>query len=584
MSKHEIRLPKLLYKCILEFCLEICQGQETVSFYRYFIGVMSLVSKEWYSVVNNIVFKRIRLKEHVGDFNYLLSLQKRGIRIDRVTCYINLFTSPQEINDYKLLDMINMWIYNHNLQSIAKVSPNGDYRYILVNESPLSIMEYNNFDLNLMSVITHDSCIKTSNTFTDKSIKEINQNRTLKTLEIRFTQYLRSPNIHFQLTTLTRLTISGNRNIYFEEYCHLVRDNRMLEKLHINIQNFYRDADEGCEYLERFRIDSVFTEDFVKHPNLKSASFQITDRYYQGEKLLGLVKLLNENNCIQSLSFYIDTMEQLEMELDISRVLSDPKYYIRNSTIRKLNILESPMGIEEGLPPLHFIYQLWQCKSALTSLINRFYENISISRNTAPSIISHHCNLTNLQFEFNQQIPIISDIICKLKHLKSITIDYNSNDQIDHQPFLKTISKCHQLDHIAIYSRNNIGRMLFREIVEMQHPTLKSLGVYILNYDDVISQKVLKSICQNHTLTDLSITHHYIPPKPFTELFTILRQKPNLQSFSYQVSAIPKEQKEVYTKEFLDYYSCKSSTTIYPEKLVFADIDLWDLFKRSLII
>ncbi|KYQ99687.1 hydroxyacylglutathione hydrolase [Tieghemostelium lacteum] len=373
-------LPKILYKTIIKYLFDSyfqskLPGSDKEyklyndsSFIRYFSSTVSLVNKEWLSIINGMSFDIHLREDDKLSFSFCHHLLKRGVRISNIT---GIYLKDKQLSDSILLHFYNLW-------ENANGSVSVDYC------------------LQLNGSLMSDTMI-----YEEKTIFVTNVSPSIRNIEIYIT--IPSYDSFLRSNELSSLKISYNLSV--AEYSSILVLCNQLQAFKINVH-----VGGGDKSVSEF-----FIPELVNHKSLLDVSIVYP---YDGETLLSLVNYLNVNTIIQSLVFRIN--KKLIEKSMFPEIIEDSRYHIKNKTIKNLNVV-----YDDYKSYLTLLFQLWRCNSSLQKMTPQPQMNIQEIKETYEK---YHQSITTVSLVPDKRIELIL-LFTNLKSLQiycNVVNDYKS--------------------------------------------------------------------------------------------------------------------------------------------------------------
>ncbi|KYQ96846.1 hypothetical protein DLAC_04152 [Tieghemostelium lacteum] len=440
-------LSKLIYKIIVNevfgsYVSSVFKVKE-LYFYKYFIGLISLVSKEWYSIVNTtLVIPELSMysvnisEDNVSNLEYLHYLLKRGIRIEKFSIE-NLTSIILTQHNPILCEIVCMW---RDIWSIDKS--------LLDIDSKCGIANYLGNRIDLVRVIKFlldrslyiDCRAIIGGHLPDPLINEINQHQSNDFIKLEINgdifQYYQLPPFHsnyrqfspFQIrlnpTNLVSVKVV-NVSLYFEEYINFLSANPQLQNLNFQLSEPMINSPTKC----------VIVHQLIEHRSLLSV-------HISGHPCFDITRLCSYLNCNSILQKLYLQSTDTHSSID--------NFNIVNNTLKSLNIKYS-----------HHMSLFFSKPSGLESL-----ESYSVNYQ---NIRAYHPNLTSLSIEY-PDLNEINITIPLLKHLQTLKLNVTTSN-MKWDEFLQSVNQCTKLRNLEFS-----GSYSIKDISLIKgHPTLQNI-------------------------------------------------------------------------------------------------------------
>ncbi|KYQ96847.1 hypothetical protein DLAC_04153 [Tieghemostelium lacteum] len=577
-----LSLPNTIKNKIIQCLLNTFSTENSEHFYKYFFGLISLVSKDWYhSIVKSLVIKefyidnlQILIDKEITSIKYLHYLLKRGIVVE--TLKVGEFSNQNTKNhDGLLSDIITLWRDNMGISKSLLNLSTTENGTTLVNvlgfERDLFQFVSSEMSVRIFSFNTHDTIVKIGD-LSEIDITEINQNQNhYKKLSIKS---LRTMVNSILLEPRNLVSIKMHSIIYMQEYIYILLNNPVLLRLQLHCKFAKKDQPHILE-----NITTLLVPELIGHKSLEDVYLSaIGDNYIQ-ESLENLVAYLNGNSIAQKLTINIDN-DQLEM-IDLLDIEKMKNYRIGNSSLRELVLLNDNDFINS-------IFNLWVCESKLENLTNYSFETIPTS--LYPTIIQYHKNITTLQcITFpgkSTNVQSLCELIQHLDKVKRIKLNVSGKEisPMNCKPIIDAISSRKNLSSLTILETNlesNVNCTFSKLILSMpSHPSLKSLELHT----NELTDDLVDVICKSTMIQNLILFAG--PPLPIH--FRVLNNCKNLVSFKSLFNAKVKNE---YPRNYLDdeikQYYTTNKDAILPDKLIlgygkYSKGGLWNNYVKNL--
>ncbi|KYR00131.1 hypothetical protein DLAC_03283 [Tieghemostelium lacteum] len=578
-----------------EFSEPISTG--TTSFYKFLLARLSLISKDCLKIVKQLNFSRILVKSDVNLQNlfYLLQSGYKFSSIDIKELDSVFSKTPLELSPLiiKLLNETNRNIVGDEGVGQLQFDKNIAFNILENYETECVIIQHSNNNLKIqeklklylnsinsinnsisqLKVYASKDCVgfldfvPILNEFQVKSLSlYLNGEKNMKIFRKERIGYDQLP-LNTQ-STLTTLVIKSDNYIfskipmYIKDYINILKYNPLLETLILNASMVYENLENS--------IQTLIIDELVNHQSLKIA--EIYTHYHPGETHHDIIRLLNNNQCLQKLSIKGKYKDTRPPNID----------NISNCTMKEFSVFtESPRG--GGSNTQWQYYDQWITPSALTilNLIGTFHplapaDVISISN----SILQYHQNATQVLFD-STSMEVMDKLILGLPYLDTVCQHSQSPINLN---LLDAISKSN-LKRMSIHSVENSTEFLIG-LFNMNHHSLKTI-VFDINQTPKLNSLVTESLCNNRTIENLLFKVDNETDSDFQFYFDFLINKVNLKSLICVYDFIYKNiyplNKEFLVNQFKSYFKRNrgKDTMLYPDTLVFLTFDLWDIFNQS---
>ncbi|KYQ88936.1 hypothetical protein DLAC_10519 [Tieghemostelium lacteum] len=551
-------ISKILKKKIIQLVIDSFKDEKSISFYQYLIGTFSLVSKEFYQLLEQIEFNEI-LFDYTAEkqLEYIKYLINRGLRVNFLPSIIVLRQSVKTILPIipKLIEIFEIQYYNtHKTRKEIivgyDINKDNDYLYewvvallsnfyrdLEISVSSLSALDnYKNLNLELESSkrISKLCFCPTPHPTIDQVFKYM-ENYQLEKLSLQndnTTQYFLLKPLSPPLKYLKNLTIKTNQ-LSYNEYDSLLKYNQQLKTWSITVKKFYA--------VPRESVQSVLIDSLIHHPTLQKVSIRIpfNDSFEQ------LVKYLNTNSKVQSFKY-----PMVRFNIPLKKNTNDnDKYTIYNNTLEFI----------EGFAMFDAL-KWWGNKSNLQKL----------SCDTTQSVdLKNHLNLTDLDIYFEGNSQNIYDNISRLNLVQKLHLH---SPEVYLTPILNNMI---YLKELVIISKSSITIDNIHSIVASNHQSLTKLTLHIEN---IYVEKITTSLCSNSTILHLTINTN--EKSPFEQFIRLLYNKPNLKylEFNKLVKDNTPESSKIYS-EMSKYYK-NNVNALLPSNWKYYFTDSWLVYKN----
>ncbi|KYR00676.1 hypothetical protein DLAC_02715 [Tieghemostelium lacteum] len=536
---------------------------DTVSFYRYFIGTMSLVSKQWNNIVNHLKLDRIYNSKNISGFKFILNLLKRGISFEYI------YNGGK--NCKKLLKIeegvkcathtVNLWKKNMNFKdSIIVVNKNDKRSLVCILNAK---MNKRNIIANTPEYQTENMTV--CNQLSPVVIQDINKQNRYKDIIIFLLLWFNGDRDATSLLKPSNLStfVMVHPLIYMKEYENILTLNPQLTNLEIICERILHENDI------KKPVETMLLDNLIKHSSLKSVHLEIKKCHeiYKGESFEILAKFLNSNSTVEDLKFQLWNFRDSD-EFDDTDTIEDSiilpnlnNITVKNSTLKTIKNM-SKLASEYSLLPY------WASKSSIEVLKTDIFRQEWID-----SIIKFHHNLTSLNVKtitshhLNSILPSLSS----LKHLSltSIIVDDTSN-------LLNCFKYLNNLVTLSIFTSatEDNSELYVQLMIGLFELELKNL----INIELTYHPRIVQSISKNHSVFNLVIDINY-GNIDFNHLLNILK-KENLESLHY-INSCKDKYTEQMTNFSIKYYKDSFNNNIkclLPDKFTFGIYPAWDLY------
>ncbi|KYR01558.1 hypothetical protein DLAC_01551 [Tieghemostelium lacteum] len=580
-----MNIPVIIIRKIIQFNYNSYLIEKRISFYRYFIGTMSLVSKEWKnSVINRISFNYMEPID-MESYSYILLLLEKGFQFKQIKIlqgfsrvnivnYVNSnYQSVQKI--IKLFYYINSNNNNSN-SGISDIVVDGNES--VLNDENVELMSHllSNLNRNYLDVeygeqlknvteivnnqlqyrnIENDSYWSLRQVYPSplSEILTLVQKYNVQSVLILRASFLNSH--EFQFTPVSSLhSLRLYNTLKMKDYSTILEYCTSLTDIGLETDECIDDNSQ--------RVNTMFIDLLVNHPSLTRVSI-VTDSIGESEQTI--VNYLNSNPRVLDLTYS-------------SHFLRTPANQpILNNTLQKIydeNVRELP-------------YSLWACQSAITNIL------VDLNDGTLnQSILNYHRNIRHIQTSIRttEDVEKLSEIIKRQNQLYELTIfdavlifdetgennnQVSDNPNIDYSSLISAMAECNTLKKLCLHDP---VENIFNGALQLPNITNWSINMNI----NAFTTQSLNLIQSNQNIKNISI----IIGKNFEnliEVFTVLTQKTTLESIYLGLYSITNDLKEKIKNFFIEYFQ-QENPFMLPDKLkVVIPSEPWDLWKTYLI-
>ncbi|KYQ94392.1 hypothetical protein DLAC_04690 [Tieghemostelium lacteum] len=560
-----IALPKIIIKQIINEYWFIDRDQKSCNYYRYKILQLSLVSKDWLSIVktstlydielkrdtqvdwllnHKLHFSNINARKVVEDyeqeidfsnsesFSQDIVLTKLDVMIDNCIKIVELVNRDLSIEDHKQFKVTDRNEVHHNLK-----------HFIRLLENQLFLDVGWNLD-------------KVDRFF--KLYLEYNQSHSLNTLELHI-----NSNLTTEFWDLLNKYQVTRINMFINLYVGQFVPGPLLKHVTFNgimTQVYYEILLLNCKSMEYLRLDhknpwsldipliDLIHSLLMTHQSLKTfiSTGEISINYQK------FITYLNMNNTIE----YIDvkpTLSDFDITVDINS-----QDRINNSSLRKL-ICKSPIAALWDFPSKLQCIGIYKCNIKYIDLSQHLHlESLSVSCKLDVDILCHIVGLNNPN----------------LRKLELIDEDRKLHSIIRFKPLLKAFKLNTRIEHLTF---NFKIEGFIESLIKLNHPTIKYLKAVVISMDFV------KALSENTSLEHVEIEAAEYKDtegkRDFNNFFTVIMKNQTLLSYKYHYSLSLYLRYTNIEQQLMTKYYQTHPNPISPSKIQFGDTwvpDLWD--------
>ncbi|KYQ92392.1 hypothetical protein DLAC_06363 [Tieghemostelium lacteum] len=533
-------LTKLICKKIIDDYLKSFYLINDSYFYRYFIGTISLVCKDWYQIVFSITIESVEINSL--DIQYIHHLLKKGIVIKEIDLRCLLIPKPSQ---NQIHDILELWKINMGLNP----------KIVLIGLG-LETLNLQIVQSKYPQYITYDTLYyRKEHLSQDKLECCRNMNRQYKHVIL---DSIEAPSILSNFhSIILKFSVFSIR-----DYQQILLNNPQLEKLTVDI-----------EYILDCNGETLFTPELVNHKHLKEVKLELIDYEggYSGETLLNVITYLNANSVIETLMYTPDLAEE---DCEGSGSIDSDQFRIYNSTLKILyNVYDF-----RAILILPTLYSMWSCKSSIESAIyphNYMFSDLDIS-----SLIQYHNNVTTLVAPSMTSVDFYK-LIQSLPNLTSLTFpNVIGKVTLNLRDMLYPLKNLRTLHHPS----PTINQII--TIVELNHPSLTTFGFKFVNVTKEvnISNDLETAFQKNDIIKHLHISH--VNPQELNYILTNILPKSSLQSltitdpvfFSNDVKSI----KNIITEYYQRSVNNNECNLILPDRLNIPNLTTWEILLKNI--
>ncbi|KYR02671.1 hypothetical protein DLAC_00127 [Tieghemostelium lacteum] len=516
-------LPKLIVKYILNQYLSIEGGYKddyktrNIKFYLYVIKQISLVSKEFKSLVNELHYECVDLTDE-STLDIIIKLSYRGILFECVKQQI-----PKKKVTSTIIEKFShlIYIYNHeslhNSSSIDSTSTSSSLQD--QQEIIKSLFIQNSLMFNPLK-IRYSKTFKTSSLHVGridpvKMFSEINNLALIKgsieTLKI---------NDFSMETSVAQNIISNHKEI--RQLKFRTTQNRKMEIKKLDITVLVSTNIKLLNIISTSALIRSFQGILDNLPNLETLEIRghYTNCKVQLDDLSTVMVALSSNKSLTSVHINLNNNSSYSpLQVKVQDFVS---LLNKNKTIKHLTISAHIVDSQENSPQEYGIYNntlitldqsyhrwftLWRC----TSVIESIHTNIlHITPPLIRSIIDYHKNVTNLKLCFNSKETsmIIELLSSDLPHLTYLGLSKETYPDIDEFPddFKESLLSC-------LPKFKNLRTLTMSDLYKSQ---------FVIGFLEL----------QNHSITDLEINMNRYNHDSTNLIYEMVMKHPTLRSFT----------------------------------------------------
>ncbi|KYR02431.1 hypothetical protein DLAC_01270 [Tieghemostelium lacteum] len=577
------KLPKLLLKHILNSLLELYKKESSIDFYKYFVGLFSLISKDVYQILKELQYNVIDVSPIDNkQIEYITYLHNRGFVFNRYN-YIKTIrpTMDQQPPLLSILEYQNnsrCTDSKDNLNISKEVVSNFDVYSSLLTDSKtlkLQIGPKTTDSLPLLDFV--ETVYRLFNL-------QVRNKGVINDMDITHYSQPVPPSIIDIIPLLMKYQV---KSLYWLITDHGKRVQR---------------ANPLSNVLDQVYKSSLVSLDMDSSVPFGALEFQLILKW---NPLLERLKIFHTGFVGSDLhSIFIEELEQHQSLTDI-RIGYDSDinglfdYLSRNSVVKKLYLTgqmsyyETKEIINNTLESLDIqsvanenILAAWKCPSAITKL--KAYTDAKV---TMQSLVeSNHKNIRSFIYLYygNEYLDHLCEMLSHLPSLTKLTLrsfqieGAHSITNFMNIP-MNIFSSMTSLSKVKILASSTLDLSLVVTLLNLQHPTIKVFKI-TTRYNDY-EPSFFEAINGNTTVEHIQLSVLRNPTKSnVTDTIHAVLSKPNIKSFQYYLDNLDDLNELIIhmTNTFKLYYNSTTSPIMPDNFQIRPNIDIWKIYYNSI--
>ncbi|KYQ91580.1 centrosomal protein [Tieghemostelium lacteum] len=552
---------------IFEYLVELLEySNSSVSFYKYILNTISLVSKECLQIGQTLIYNTIKsIDASLTDFQYINHIFQKGyIFSGGLQCRSVYFSTFARDNMLLGIDIIERWNNNsisttqplvipkdysnnnkntrrlvNTLKNLSRVDIDIDRKS---NKNQLDLIEKELKEMKMLNIqlrdqdkidrlriqLNHGKYVDVNSIIVQYNVSELEMvnghqwdSRRMETVSVN------KRIIQLQKTTLKMLTLIIS-SLTELEYIQVLEYNPLLEFISLSISKVSPSN-------EKVYPTTMFIKQLIEHKSIKSVNINVLT---MEEEFGSIINYLNNNPIVENVFTCVVNSYESTTEMNITNISLVSLYLYSR-------------GIVDGVEAV--MYSSWSVCSRLQSL--SLPESLTEEYiDLIESIKKYHRNLTELRFHIfdTDVIPLICSVIESLPILHSLIFLKSDLPTFTLNPMESLINYHPSIKHIEF---NKQSTPLFFQLIQFNNPILESIHLKIEKYQDITK---LHEFVDNTTIKHIEITSSL---NSFINiLFLILENKSNLVSMVYTYTEKMKSYElEDYKSRLSNYYKTHSN-------------------------